>query len=51
MICPLHGPILIDDLGHYIDKYVAWSSYTPEEDGILIAYGSVYGNTAKAAKK
>lgn len=51
MICPLHGPILKDDLGHYIDKYVAWSSYTPEEEGILIAYGSVYGNTAKAAKK
>lgn len=47
-ICPLHGPILSDDLGYYLDLYNTWSSYTKEEDGIVIAYTSVYGNTKKA---
>ncbi len=51
MICPLHGPILKENLGYYIDKYLTWSSYQPEEKGILIAYASSHGNTAKAAKK
>ncbi|MDE7163346.1 MAG: FprA family A-type flavoprotein [Clostridia bacterium] len=50
-ICPLHGPVLKEDLGYYLGKYDLWSSYTPEEDGVLIAYASVYGNTATAAKK
>lgn len=48
MICPLHGPALSDDLHHYIGKYKTWSSYLPEDDGIVIAYTSVYGNTKKA---
>ena len=47
-ICPLHGPVLTEDLGHYISLYDTWSSYTPEDDGIVIAYTSVYGNTKKA---
>ncbi len=51
MICPLHGSILKENLEYYIDKYNTWSSYTPEEDGILIAYASIYGNTANVAKK
>lgn len=51
MICPLHGPILKENLEHYIDKYNIWSSYTPEDDGILIACASIYGNTLEAAKK
>ena len=42
-ICPLHGPVLTEDLGHYIGLYDTWSSYTPETDGIVIAYTSVYG--------
>lgn len=50
-ICPLHGPVLKENLGYYLQKYGVWSSYTPEEDGVLIAYASVYGNTARAAKK
>lgn len=50
-ICPLHGPILQDNLGYYLDKYKIWSSYEAEDDGVLIAYGSIHGNTAKAAKK
>ncbi len=50
-ICPLHGPVLSEDLGYYIGKYQTWSSYEPEDDGVLIAYGSIHGNTAKAAKK
>ncbi|MDE7301656.1 MAG: MBL fold metallo-hydrolase, partial [Clostridia bacterium] len=50
-ICPLHGPILGDNLAYYLGKYDTWSSYRPEEDGVLIAYASVYGNTAKAAEK
>lgn len=50
-ICPLHGPVLKDNLSYYINKYDAWSSYRPEEEGVLIAYASVYGNTAAAAGK
>ena len=48
VICPLHGPILRENLGHYINLYNTWSSYTPESDGIVIAYTSVYGNTKRA---
>ena len=48
IICPLHGPVLSKDLGHYIGLYDTWSSYTPEEEGIVIAYTSVYGHTKKA---
>ena len=51
MICPLHGPILKDNLGYYIEKYDIWSKYEAEEEGILIAYASIHGNTAKAVKK
>ena len=51
MICPLHGPILKENLGYYIDKYNTWSSYEPEEEGVLVAYASIHGNTATAAKK
>lgn len=51
IICPLHGPILSENLGYYINLYNIWSSYAPEEDGVLIAYTSVYGNTKKAAVK
>lgn len=47
-ICPLHGPILSENIGYYIQLYNTWSSYQPEEEGILIAYTSVYGNTKKA---
>ena len=50
-ICPLHGPILKENLGYYIGKYMTWSSYEPEDDGVLVAYASIHGNTAKAAKK
>lgn len=51
IICPLHGPVLQENLSCYIDKYNTWSSYTPEDQGILIAYASVYGNTKAAAEK
>ena len=51
MICPLHGPILKEDLGYYIGKYDIWSKYEPEDEGVFIAYTSIHGNTAKAAKK
>ncbi|MDE7428369.1 MAG: FprA family A-type flavoprotein, partial [Lachnospiraceae bacterium] len=51
MICPLHGPILKENLGYYIDKYQTWSSYTPEDAGILIAYASIHGNTGAAAER
>lgn len=51
MICPLHGPILKENLGYYIDKYNTWSSYQPEDDGVFIAYASIHGNTAAAAKR
>lgn len=50
-ICPLHGPILKENLGFYIDKYLTWSSYEPEEEGVVISYTSIHGNTAKAAQK
>lgn len=49
-ICPLHGPVLTENLGYYLDLYQTWSSYTTENDGILIAYTSVYGNTKKAVE-
>ncbi len=49
-ICPLHGPVLTENLSHYIDLYDTWSSYRPECDGVVIAYASIYGNTEKAAK-
>ncbi len=48
IICPLHGPVLTENLGYYLGLYNTWSSYQPEEDGIVIAYTSVYGNTKKA---
>ena len=51
MICPLHGPILKEDLGFYLGKYDVWSSYRPEDEGTLIAYASIDGNTRKAAEK
>lgn len=49
-ICPLHGPVLKENLGYYIDLYDKWSSYTPEKQGVVVAYTSVYGNTEQAAK-
>ncbi len=51
MICPLHGPILKEDLGYHIGKYDTWSKYEPEDEGVFIAYASIHGNTAKAAKE
>jgi len=48
IICPLHGPVLTENLGYYLGLYHTWSSYQPEEEGIVIAYTSVYGNTKKA---
>ena len=51
MICPLHGPILKENLEYYINKYNVWSSYEPEEDGVFIACSSIYGNTLEVAKK
>ena len=50
IICPLHGPVLTENLGHYIEKYDIWSSYKVESEGVVIAYASVYGNTKKAAE-
>lgn len=50
-ICPLHGPVLEDNLAHYIGKYDTWSSYKPEDSGVLIAYASIYGHTKTAAEK
>lgn len=49
-ICPLHGPVLSENLPHYLGLYEKWASYSPETDGILIVYASVYGNTAKATE-
>lgn len=49
MICPLHGPVLKDDLSFYLDKYNTWSSYAPEDQGVLVAYASMHGNTKDAA--
>ena len=51
MICPLHGPILKENLAYYIDKYNTWSSYEPEDEGVFVAYASIHGNTAEAAKE
>jgi flavorubredoxin len=51
MICPLHGPILKENLSYYINKYDIWSKYEAEDDGVFIAYASIHGNTAKAARK
>ena len=51
MICPLHGPILNNNLSHYLNLYDKWSSYTPEEDGVVLAYASIYGNTKDAVMK
>ena len=48
IICPLHGPVLTENLGHYIRLYDLWSSYTPEEEGVVIAYNSIYGHTKEA---
>jgi flavorubredoxin/flavin reductase (DIM6/NTAB) family NADH-FMN oxidoreductase RutF len=50
IICPLHGPVLTENLGYYLDLYNTWSSYRPESEGIMIAYTSVYGNTKKAVE-
>jgi flavorubredoxin len=49
-ICPLHGPILTGDLAPYLEKYQTWSSYTPEESGVLVAFASIHGNTKEAAE-
>lgn len=50
VICPLHGPVLTENLGHYLEKYNTWSSYSVEDEGVVIAYTSVYGNTKKAVE-
>ena len=50
MICPLHGPVLKENLGYYIGLYDTWSKYEPENTGVLVAYASIHGNTAKAAE-
>ncbi len=50
IICPLHGPVLTENLGHYIKLYDTWSSYTPETDGVVIAYTSIYGHTKEAVE-
>ena len=50
-ICPLHGPVLKEDLGYYIGKYDLWSRYEPETDGAVVVYASIHGNTAQAAKR
>lgn len=50
IICPLHGPVLTENLKYYVEKYDIWSSYRPEDEGVLIAYASVYGNTRLAAE-
>ena len=51
MICPLHGPVLNENIGYYIDKYNTWSSYEPEDEGVFVAYASIHGNTEEAAKE
>ena len=51
MICPLHGPVLKENLGFYIDKYLKWSSYEPEEEGVVVACASIHGNTRKAMQR
>ena len=50
-ICPLHGPVLTEDLGHYIALYDTWSKYEPETEGVLVAYASIHGGTAVAANR
>jgi flavorubredoxin len=50
-ICPLHGPVLNKNLSYYLGLYHTWSSYAPEEEGVVIAYSSIYGNTARAARR
>jgi flavorubredoxin len=50
IICPLHGPVLSENLGYYLEKYNIWSSYGVEDEGVMIAYNSVYGNTKKAVE-
>lgn len=50
MICPLHGPVWRNDFGYILDKYVKWSTYTPEEKGVMIVYASMYGNTENAVE-
>ena len=50
IICPLHGPVLKENLGHYMEKYDIWSSYRPEDSGVMIAYASIYGHTKAAAE-
>ena len=51
VICPLHGPVLKENLAYYIGKYDTWSSYRPEDKGIFVAFGSIHGNTAAAARR
>jgi flavorubredoxin len=51
IICPLHGPVLTENLGYYINLYDMWSRYVPESNGVLVAYASIHGNTAEAARK
>ena len=51
MICPLHGPVLKENLGYYIGLYDTWSKYEPETEGVVVAYASIHGNTAKAARQ
>ena len=51
IICPLHGPILTENLGYYIGLYDTWSRYEPETEGVLVAYASIHGNTAEVARK
>ena len=50
VICPLHGPVLKENLGFYLGKYQTWASYAPEEKGTLVAFGTLHGNTGKAAR-
>ena len=51
IICPLHGPILRENMGYYLDKYQTWSSYQPEKHGVLAVFGSIHGNTAHVVRK
>ena len=51
IICPLHGPVLKENLGYYLEKYQLWSSYEPETEGVFIAFAALHGNTAQAARK
>lgn len=51
IICPLHGPVLTENLGHYVGLYDIWSKYEPENEGVLVAYASIHGGTAMAAKR